>query len=58
MKEKTFNLEELQALTPEERKTVFAGKVKIKGKGIVRDKDGNPKYDRPELAGTYGEKET
>ena len=53
MKTRTYNLEELQAMTPEERSTVFMTMVKMSGTAIVRDKDGNIKYDDPAQKGTY-----
>lgn len=48
--------EELKRMTPAEFNNVLIRATKITGKVLVRDKDGNPKYDDPSLAGTYGEK--
>ena len=34
---------------------VLTTKLKVRGTCVVRDKHGAPKYDRPELAGSYNE---
>lgn len=46
---------EIDAMTPEEFNQALMKAVKIEGTVVVRDKDGNIKYDNPELAGTYHE---
>ncbi len=52
---KTYGPAELAAMTAEEFNDALLKAIKIEGKVLVRDKDGNPKYDDPSLAGTYGE---
>lgn len=52
---RTYGTEELAAMTPNEFNNVLMKATKIEGKVLVRDKDGNPKYEDPSLAGTYGE---
>ena len=58
----TYTLEDLQAMTPEELAALNArikaagDQVKYMGTAVVRDKDGNVKYDDPSKAGTFGEK--
>lgn len=54
-KEKTYTQEELEAMPPKQAANLIMTAVKISGTMVVRDKQGNIKYDRPELAGTYGE---
>ncbi len=51
----TYTQEDLKELSPEEFNNALMDAVEIRGTVLVRDKDGNPKYDNPELAGTYGE---
>jgi len=55
MNTKTYNTEELQNMSPEKFNNVLLDAVEIRGTVLVRDKDGAPKYEKPELAGTYGE---
>lgn len=55
---RTYTTEELQAMTPDEFNNALMNAVKIEGKVLVRDQHGNPKYDDPSLAGTYGEEIT
>ena len=52
---KTYGPEELAAMTPAEFNEALLKAIKIEGKVLVRDQYGNPKYDDPSLAGTYGE---
>ena len=47
--------DELAAMTPECRNNAIMKAVKIRGKVLVRGKDGKPKYANPERAGNYGE---
>ena len=56
METKTYTEKDLAGMTPEEVTNVFTKMVKIEGQGVVRDKDGNIKYDDPSKAGSYGEK--
>lgn len=57
----TYTLEDLQAMTPEELVAVMAKikaaghNVEYNGTAVVRDSDGNIKYDDPSKAGTFGE---
>ena len=54
-KTRELSQEEVNAMTPAELNNALMVAVKIEGKVLVRDKDGNPKYDNPERAGEYGE---
>lgn len=54
-KTREITLAELQTMSEEERNEAFMKAIKIEGTALVRDKDGNPKYDHPERAGQYGE---
>ncbi len=51
----TYKAEELKKMSSEDFNNALMDAVQIRGTVLVRDKDGNPKYDNPELAGTYGE---
>ena len=53
----TYTLEEFAALPEEKRNNALMGKVKVKGKAVVRRADGSIKYDDESLKGTYGETE-
>lgn len=53
--ERTFTKEELDAMPAEAANNIMMLATKIEGTVVVRDKDGNIKYDNPALAGTYGE---
>jgi len=53
--EKTYTKAELDAMPKDQVINLMLKAVKISGTLVVRDKDGNIKYDKPELAGTYGE---
>jgi len=45
----------LARMSPAELVNVMARATKIQGTVLIRDEHGNPKYDDPSLAGTYGE---
>ena len=53
--EKTYTLDDLRDMPEDQAASLLMKAVKISGTIVVRDKDGNIKYDQPELAGTYGE---
>jgi hypothetical protein len=53
--EVTYTQEELDAMPPEQVNNIMLHAFKIEGKAVVRDKDGNIKYDDETLKGTYGE---
>ena len=53
--ERTYNKEELEAMPLKQVIDLILKAIKISGTMVVRDKGGNIKYDKPELAGTYGE---
>lgn len=55
MKTITYNQEDLKEMSAEKFNNALLDAIEVKGTVLVRDKDGNPKYDNPELAGTYGE---
>ncbi len=55
MDEVTYTKEEFEAMSTKSRNNVLMGKVKIKGKGVVRRADGSIKYDDESKIGTYGE---
>ena len=55
METKTYSAKELAQLKPGELNAILMKAVKIEGTALVTDKDGKPKYDQPELQGTYGE---
>ena len=46
-------------MSPGESSAVMAaaklGRIKIRGTAVVRDSNGNARYERPELAGKYNE---
>lgn len=51
----TFTKRELDAMTPEQLTSLLLKASKVEATCVVRRADGSIKYDRPELAGTYGE---
>lgn len=53
--EKTYSKEDLEAMPPDQARNLLMKAIEITGTFVVRDKGGNIKYDKPELAGTYGE---
>jgi len=55
MKTKTYNQDELKAMSPEERNALFMIATKITGTAVVRRADNSVKYDNPDLKGTYNE---
>jgi hypothetical protein len=57
METKTYELEDLAKMTPEQVNKALLEAVEIKAKAVVRDSEGNIKYSDPSLAGTYGEQE-
>ncbi len=54
-KTRNVSIEELASMAADPANKALMSKVKISGKVLVRDKDGNPKYDNSERAGNYGE---
>lgn len=50
-----YTKEDLEAMPPAQARSLIMKAVKIEGTFVVRDKDGNIKYDDPSLKGTYGE---
>lgn len=57
MKEVTYTKEQFEALPQQQQNNILMGKVKIKGKAVVRRADGSIKYDDESLRGTYDEQE-
>lgn len=55
MSDETYTLAELKKMPKDQATNLLMKAVKISGTMVVRDKAGNIKYDKPELAGTYGE---
>ncbi len=55
METRTYTKEELDAMPEGALLELLLKATEITGTVLVRDKDGNPKYDDPSLAGTYGE---
>ncbi len=55
--EVTLTKAEMDAMPPEELNAMFIHAFKVEGKAVVKDKDGNVKYDDPTLVGSYGEAE-
>jgi len=53
----TYTLEEFNALPEATRNNALMGKVKVKGKAVVRRADGSIRYDDESLKGTYDETE-
>ncbi len=51
----TLTREQIEAMPKDEFAKLILSAHKIEAKAVVRRADGNIKYDRPELAGTYGE---
>lgn len=52
----TYSAEEVAAMPVAEANALIRKAVKIEGTAVVKDKDtGKIRYDRPELAGSYGE---
>jgi len=52
----TYTKEQLAQMSLEEINALLNRQnAQFNGTGIVRDKHGNPKYDQPNLRGTYGE---
>jgi len=57
VKEVTYTKEQFEALPQQQQNNILMGKVKIKGKAVVRRADGSIKYDDESLRGTYDEQE-
>ncbi len=55
METKTYSARELAEMKPGELNAILMKAVKVEGTVMVINKDGKPKYDQPELQGTYGE---
>ena len=55
--EVTLTKAELDAMTPEARNNMFIHAFKVKGTAVVKDAEGNVRYDDEKLKGTYGEAE-
>lgn len=57
METKTITLTraDIERMPIEEFNSLIMAAYKVEAKAVVRRKDGSIKYDRPELAGTYGE---
>lgn len=53
--EVTYTQKELEAMPRAQAHSLILKAIKISGTMVVRDINGNIKYDKPELAGTYGE---
>lgn len=57
--EKTYNVDEVKNLSDEERahvaNQVRLGKVKFRGKAVIRKADGTIRYDDPSQKGKYNE---
>ena len=51
----TLTREQIEAMPQEEFASLVMAAHKVEATAVVRDAQGNIKYDRPELAGTYGE---
>lgn len=55
MKTITFTKAQIDRMDPEQFSKLLLKAHKVAAKFVVRRKDGTIKYDRPELAGSYGE---
>jgi len=55
METKKISAKEFNEMPADEQASVLMKMVKIEGVGVVRDEDGNIKYDDPSQAGTFGE---
>jgi hypothetical protein len=51
----TLTREQIEAMPREQFTELLLKAHKIEATAVVRRADGSIKYDRPELAGTYGE---
>lgn len=51
----TLTREQIEAMPREQLSALLLAAHKVEATAVVRDIYGNIKYDRPELAGTYGE---
>lgn len=51
----TLTREQIEAMPREQLSALLLAAHKVEAKAVVRRADGSIKYDRPELAGTYGE---
>lgn len=51
----TLTREDIEKMPREEFNNLILAAHKVEAKAVVRRADGSIKYDRPELAGTYGE---
>lgn len=51
----TLTKAEIEAMPREQFTKLIMSAQKIEAKAVVMDRFGKVKYDRPELAGTYGE---
>lgn len=58
-RDKRIQGSDLPNMSPQERAGVVnlvkMGRAKVSGTAVVRDRDGNVKYDNPALAGRYNE---
>ena len=50
----TIDQNDFRSMTSAEISNAFRAAIIKKGTAVVRDKDGNVKYDDPSRAGTYG----
>lgn len=51
----TLTKAEIEAMPREQFTQLIMSAQKVEAKAVVIGRDGKVKYDRPELAGTYGE---
>lgn len=51
----TLTREKIEAMPKEQLSALLMAAHKVEATAVVRRADGSIKYDRPELAGTYGE---
>lgn len=56
MQKITLTKDQLDRMKPGELSNLLLKAHKVEATAVVRRADGSIKYDRPELAGTYGEK--
>ena len=54
---RVYTLDDLAKMPRARADALIAKATKIEGTAVVRGADGKIKYDKPELAGTYGETE-
>lgn len=51
----TLTRKEIEAMAPGELSKLLIAAHKVEATAVVRDNNGDVKYDCPELAGSYGE---